>query len=89
MYITEDLEELIYELEHNRVESDYDIIKHRPHFSGMDSGYVLYKNYKTREYTEQAKEDFEMECRRYREILEEHLEYKTITEILNENEEKK
>ena len=27
MYITEDLEELIYELAHNRVESDYDIIE--------------------------------------------------------------
>ena len=47
----------------------------------MDYVYTLYKNYVTREYTNQAQEDFEMECDKYREILEEHLDYKTITEI--------
>ena len=81
MYIIEDLENLVCELAHRRVKSDYEIIKHRPHHSGMDCIFVLYKNYVTREYTKQAQEDFEMECRRYREILEEHLDFKTVTEI--------
>ena len=81
MYIIEDLENLVCELAHKRVKDDYNIIKCRPHFSGMDYVYTLYKNYVTREYTNQAQEDFEMECDKYREILEEHLDYKTITEI--------
>ena len=81
MYIIEDLENLVSELAHKRVESDYEIIQNRPHFSGMDYVYTLYKNYITREYTNQAQEDFDMECRRYREILEQHLDFKTIKEI--------
>ena len=76
MYTIEDLDELICELAHKKVKHDYDLIQARPHFSGNDSRYVMYKNYKTREYTRQAQDCFDIECSRYRRILEKHLQYK-------------
>ena len=55
MYTIEDLEDLVCELAHKKVKHDYDLIQARPHFSGEDSRYVMYKNYKTREYTDKHK----------------------------------